>query len=531
MDPQYVIKFDVIQSPLIGQLDHLSTNYQSPTTTKLSNYALYSIGFSNAELKTYSIITFLLSFVGLFVHSLVIIILVYQQAKRVILKNENKKFIKNNFSRIFGRVSSSNNLSPKTHNFEIYNNYVTYAFVFHQSVVDLFRIVYAILFANRILNQQSHTEAHEFQNHSFSVKMDLFYNDYCTHMASFYSILSMVTIVNILTILISETCRFYDLKFNSSDTSNYCCVLFGIFLIWTSSLIIISSLMLVGVADSASPTWRCDLGESESTTRSLVINIVWFFLVSFVILIAFSYSISLYRELKKLDEEDNRMSLYTVNSGEQTFKADFLERQIKISQLTIKRLRILIYLLAVFCVCFVPNFVMVILKNVIEESKVSFLRPLSLLSSIANLSNSSLNAIILLILCLKSHDTYLMNINKKLTKSQSVGSFLRKMLVPGLRKKRAKQVDEAEIPLNRQRRLSLNGIILNPNTDDCSCISNCNEECIQLKSFTTGQRLCKYVSEKTDRYEDRSRRNSSNVVNVKEFYSKVGNRLGTTNLD
>lgn len=532
MDPQNVIKFGVLQYPLMDSFDELAANTYSSTSTKLSNYALYSIGFSNTELKTYSILTFLVSFIGLIVHGIVLIILVYQQVKRIILKNENKKFIKNNFSRIFGRASSSNNLSSKNHNFEIYNNYVTYAFVFHQSLVDLIRIMYAILFANRLANQQSYPETQQIKNDTLSIKLELFYTGYCTHLASLYSVLSMVTIVNILTILISETCRFYDLKFNSSDTSNYCCVLFGIFLIWTSSLIIISSLMLVGVADSASPTWRCDLGESESTTRSLVINIVWFFLVSFVILIAFSYSISLYKELKKLDEQDSRTSLYTVNSGILALKADFIERQIKISKLTIKRLKILIYLLIVFCLCFVPNFIMVILKNVLNESRLEFLRPISLLSSIANLSNSSLNAVILMILCLKSNDTYLMNINKKLNKSRGVGSFLRRLIIPaGLRKKKTERIDEAEIPLNRQKRLSINGIILNPNTDDCSSVLNCNEECLQLASFTTGQRLCRYINEKTVIYEEKSRRNSNNVLNVKEFYSKVGNRLGTTSLD
>lgn len=146
-----------------------------------------------------------------------------------------------------------------------------------------------------------------------SYNVNSFYERYCMQMASFYSVLTMVTIVNILTILISETCRFYDLKLNSSDTSNYCCVLFGILLIWTSSLIIISSLMLVGVADSAAPTWKCsasDSGAAESTTRSLVINVVWFFLVAFVITISFSYSFSLYKELRKIDYADKRLPFY-----------------------------------------------------------------------------------------------------------------------------------------------------------------------------------------------------------------------------
>lgn len=526
MNLQNVIKYGVLKYPLIDSLELRSTNFYSSTSTKLSNYALYTIGFSNKELKTYSTITFLLSFIGLIIHGIVLVILIIQQTKRIILKNENRKFIKNNFSRIFGRVSSSNSVSQASHNFEIYNNYVTYAFVFHQSVVDIIRIVYAILFANRVLNQQSYQGDQVMAKNTFSGQLSVFYNDYCTHLASFYSVLSMVTIVNILTILISETCRFYDLKFNSSDTSNYCCVLFGIFLIWTSSLIIISSLMLVGVADSASPTWRCDLGESESTTRSMVINIVWFFLVSFVILIAFSYSFSLYKELKKLDEEDNR--LYTL----QAIKADFIERQIKISKLTIKRLRILIYLLIVFCLCFVPNFVMVILKNVLGESKVRILRSLSLISSITNLSNSSLNAVILLVLCLKSNDTYLMNVNKKLKKNQNFGSYFRKLFSQtALGTKKSRPLDQTDIPLNRAKRLSLNGIILNSNTDDCSCVLSLDEECMQLKNFTTSQRLSGYINEKSDIYDDRSRRSSSNMLNVKDFYSKVGNRLGTAILN
>ena len=69
----------------------------------------------------------------------------------------------------------------------------------------------------------------------------------------------MVTIINILTILISETCRFYDLKLSSSDTSSISCILFGVGLIWISSMIVISSLMLVGIADSAAPTYKCNL--------------------------------------------------------------------------------------------------------------------------------------------------------------------------------------------------------------------------------------------------------------------------------
>lgn len=268
-----------------------------------------------------------------------------------------------------------------------------------------------------------------------SYKLNAIYERYCIQMASFYSVLTMVTIVNILTILISETCRFYDLKLNSSDTSNYCCVLFGILLIWTSSLIIISSLMLVGVADSAAPTWKCpaaESGASESTTRSLVINVVWFFLVAFVIFISFSYSFSLYKELRKIETFDNRFAmrrffvginflilinlfvllilrftLYTINASLMAFKSDLIERQIKIVKQTKKRLIILIMLIFIYCVTFVPNFVTTILKNTLYVTSSGSLKPFNIIFSILTLANPTLNSIVLLTLCLKSDDRYL----------------------------------------------------------------------------------------------------------------------------
>ncbi|CAF0871626.1 unnamed protein product [Brachionus calyciflorus] len=530
----YILKSGDIHFSLEDSNDINPTQHHSSKSTKISNHLLSTLGFTQNELKFYSMTTIFISTIGFLIHSLVLIILIYQQTKRVILKNRNKKLIKKNFSKIFGRSSSSTSLSftsnslTNSQKFEIYNNYVTYAFVFHQSLVDLARIFYAFLFANRLIIERQHNnEIFTIKNNSLSYKLDDFYTNYCTHMASFYSVLSMVTIVNILTILISETCRFYDLKFNSSDTSNYCCVLFGILLIWTSSLIIISSLMLVGVADSASPTWQCDLGEVESTTRSLVINIVWFFLVSFVILIAFSYSISLYKELNNLDREDNRMCLYTINASLLALKSDFIERQIKISKLTLKRLKILIYLLVLFCACFMPNFVTVILKNVLDEKNLELLKPFNLISSILNLANSSLNSIILLILCFKSNDTYLINVNRRISKrKKSLANLLNKMF---LSKRNGKEtmIDEAEVPLNRPKSIS-NGIILN--TDDNSCILNCNDECIQLRSLSTMKNSKKLIlNAKNDNYEDRSRRSSNNTnVIVKEFYSKIGNRLGNS---
>ena len=216
---------------------------------------LSTSGFSYTELKGYSLLLLCIVLVGFFCHMIIICILVYQQCHRCSSKSNRYKSVDTKTSK--EKRENANKRKQKT---QIYSNYVTYAFIGHQILVDFIRIIYSLLYSNRlyaeyrlnvILNQDETTNSFESHlNNDTSLILNNFYEKYCTPIASFYSVLTMVTIVNILTILISETCRFYDLKLNSSDTSNFCCVLFGILLIWISSLIIISSLMLVGVADS-----------------------------------------------------------------------------------------------------------------------------------------------------------------------------------------------------------------------------------------------------------------------------------------
>lgn len=493
------------------------------------------------------------------------------------------------------------------HNQQQYNNYVTYAFVFHQTLVDLMRLVYCIFYANNVffdykkyllirdnldlitgtnLLEQEQTILKNYSSNDLSYQFSSLYENYCIQMASFYSVLTMVTIVNILTILISETCRFYDLKLNSSDTSNYCCVLFGILLIWTSSLIIISSLMLVGVADSAAPTWKCNLAETESTTRSLVINVVWFFLVAFVVLISFSYSYSLYKELKKIDTEDSRFSLYTINASLMAFKSELLERQIKIVKQTKKRLFILVMLIVIYCVTFVPNFVTTILKNTLYASTNAddHIRPFNLIFSILALANPTLNSLVLLFLCVKSDDNYLnekcmgqggqngavkmVEDGVKLVRGRSIVSRLASMFSIGS-KQRPSNVnytnqlsgdegdddydEEASRPLNVKPDNELgvtyrgadminmiNGKRDTTAVDDIeSCLIYCNEECLQIKNAPTingtGPQPPLQLPQlqhsvlKPAHPPSLSHQNSLNQTNVKEFYSKIGNRLGNLN--
>jgi len=441
---------------------------------------------SSNELKYYSILLAIFVFAGFVFHFLVLCILVYRKLKRRCFKYEKTV--------------------------DYYSNYVSYAFMLHQAFVDWFRLIYALLYTNRMLNQRGNISLENRTADTFFSELDNFYDSNCAKVATLYSVLTMVTIVNILTLLISETCRFYDLKFNSNDTSNYCCVIFGIMLIWVSSLIVISSLMLVGVADSVAPTWKCDLNDQESATRALVINIVWFFLVLFVLFIGLSHSISLLKELNSLNSQDNRFTLYTVNASLMAFKADHIERNIKIVKETTNRLFILMLLAVVFFLSFMPNFIMTILKNVLN-TKTTHFQSFSILSSMINLSNATFNSIILFVLCKKSH--YSLRSAKRFPSNESSSSIkeqLRHFFMSIIRPNRFQ--NELNNKHNDEEITTEN---CNPN----SLIETCIDKVYNEHSFATIK--CQSTCSNSNSQHPHSHRN---VETVKDFYSKIGNRLG-----
>jgi hypothetical protein len=458
----------------MSELNLVSSTNRNP---KFESFAQ----LSSNELKYYSIFLGLFVFAGFIFHFLVLCILLYRKLKRRCFKYEKTV--------------------------DYYSNYVSYAFMLHQALVDWFRLIYAMLYTNRMLNDYRSSATENLTADNLFSELDSFYDLNCTKVATLYSVLTMVTIVNILTLLISETCRFYDLKFNSNDTSNYCCVIFGIMLIWVSSLIVISSLMLVGVADSVAPTWKCNLNDEESATRALVINIVWFFLVLFVLFIGLSHSISLLKELNSLNLQDNRFTLYTVNASLMAFKAEHIERNIKIVKETTNRLFILMLLALVFFLSFMPNFVMTILKNVLS-TKTTYFQSFSILSSMINLSNATFNSIILFVLCKKSH--YSLRSAKSFRNgSKSIKEQLRQFLMSIILPNRFQTV------LNQKHNDDEITESCNPN----SLIETCIDKVYDEHSFT----MLKCQSASSNNQHSHL---SRNMETVKDFYSKIGNRLG-----
>lgn len=181
-------------------------------------------GFSANELQAYSKYLNLILLVGVLLYMIVLGILIIQQIKNQIVLRRSKKSVENS-----PLCKSEEDQGAKTVKVisTAKNNYVTFAFVFHQVIIDLFRISYSFFYSNSLEIESmsrinSVTRAEVFPNvSSNSLFMHDIYDRHCVRMALIYSALNMVTIINILSILISETCRFYDLKLSSTDTSNY----------------------------------------------------------------------------------------------------------------------------------------------------------------------------------------------------------------------------------------------------------------------------------------------------------------------
>ena len=289
-------------------------------------------------------------------------------------------------------------------------NYVTIAFISHQAFIDIFRILYFLFYLNNLKFQQ-HLKDTGNESELMNYLNNSLFSKYCFHVASFYSILTMVTLINILAIFISETCRFYDLKLDSHDTSNFCCVLFGIMLIWLSSLIIISSIMLIGIAASAAPN-QCDnfiLKESHqdqyhtppvTTMRTFVINFVWLIIVCIVMSVVVFYSRTLFRELNSLNYKHHRISIYALYQPKRS--QSFQQRHFIIVKQTSKRLIILFALILIFCVTWFPNFLIIMLKSFIKSDG-SFILAAGLFFSIFWLMNPCFNAFVFIYFLIKEH--------------------------------------------------------------------------------------------------------------------------------
>ena len=268
------------------------------------------------------------------------------------------------------------------------------------------------------------------------------------------------------------------------------------------------------------------LNETESKTRYLVINSVWFALVMFIIFISFFYSCSLYNELGSLEYNHHRLSVFTTKDFTMSTmpNSKFLINHMLIVKETSRRLIIFIFLIVIFCLTFLPNFVMTMLKNVLDTSLYP-LKPYILVGSIINLANPSLNSIVLLCLCIISNDS---NMSQDMTDEncddETNAAFDCNFFIRVLFRRSLKACHHRFKTINSADNLShsVNKNNNNNNNNSHHKISLITDECVCLKSIDSSNKFSTNAPrEMTSGF--------SSPHSVKEFYSKVGNRLGNPN--
>ncbi len=94
--------------------------------------------YSNSELNIFSFFLNLFSICGILFHSLVLILLILHQIK--------SRFYSNRFRKQQNSALRTNSKSNQN-----FKNYVTFAFVMHQILIDLLRLVYALFYSNSLL--------------------------------------------------------------------------------------------------------------------------------------------------------------------------------------------------------------------------------------------------------------------------------------------------------------------------------------------------------------------------------------------
>lgn len=222
------------------------------------------------------------------------------------------------------------------------------AFICHHSILDLIKSGYCLPFAQTMTKVQPIT--------------------FCNILGSSYIVFVTTTAFNLLALVMNEAYMFSDLALGIQDSRNYCCVMFGIFIIWFGSII-----MNLGVAFiPGNPGFDRKVDYCifvYGITRNYILHILWIVLVTMAVCLTIMY-------LKKLHMDIKRASYYrlstliraTVNidtdvmTRTQQREHEFRERHhIKwIQRITRKKLALLVILLAMFILFWYPMFLLTV---------------------------------------------------------------------------------------------------------------------------------------------------------------------------
>lgn len=152
------------------------------------------------------------------------------------------------------------------------------AFLFHQSALDLVKSAYCLPFAQTMVNDQPPA--------------------FCSVMGGSYIVFVTTSAFNLLAMVMNEAYQFADLMMGIKDSRNYCCVIFGIFMIWFTSII-----MNLGVAFiPGNPSFDREMGHCifvYGITRNYVLHMLWIVLITMALALTGVYLRMLYLDIKR----------------------------------------------------------------------------------------------------------------------------------------------------------------------------------------------------------------------------------------
>ena len=161
------------------------------------------------------------------------------------------------------------------------------AFLFHHCFLDFVKSGYCLAFAYSIISKQEPVQ--------------------CNVLAGSYIVFVTASAFNLLALVMNESYQFTDLTLGiQTESRNYCCVIFGVFIIWFASFI-----LNLGVAFiPGNPSYDTKKGHCifiYGITRNYILHILWITLITMAILLTSMY-------LRKLHNDIKRSSYYRLST-------------------------------------------------------------------------------------------------------------------------------------------------------------------------------------------------------------------------
>nr|BAI44328.1 4656HH [Dugesia japonica] len=242
------------------------------------------------------------------------------------------------------------------------------AFLIHGAIINAVLASYCVVFALSLHDKS-------FQN-------------LCKYLGSSYIVIMTANIFNLIAIIASEVYKlnFYecDLNNNNSKYNNICCVIFGLSIVYVSSLILhLGPTLIGGNFNFDSQTGFCLFIFGQ--TKNYVVFVVWIIIVTLVLAACTYYLISLHSNLNRLIYQHSTISSRTSLQKNQKVTDELI--------LTKSRAWTLSCVTGLHVLCWYPLFGLLI-------SDKNFLIPIGLYRALTCLawSNSFLEPLIYLLL-------------------------------------------------------------------------------------------------------------------------------------